>query len=199
MSNTRFLPFVAGMILSFFLFHVSPADSFQISIMPPGLSSSMTVRNNRFCSNHRCLPSEKLSQPQLSSIVLKSAQDNSDGDIGGGGSLDAGGILGTIASVVVLYSEFVLKTTGCGLPAGPFGIVGAVEGVSYLGVVATCATAAVDYFSENGVEGSDNITRRIATALGVTAAAVGIVVLVLQVTNYGYIPNAVPMEGGMCK
>jgi len=201
MSNTRFLPFVAGMILSFFLFHVSPADSFQISTIPPGLSSPMTVRNNRFCSKPIRLSTKTSSQPQLSSIVLKSAQDNSDGDgdIGGGGSLDAGGILGTIASIVVLYSEFVLKTTGCGLPAGPFGMVGAVEGVSYLGVVATCATAAVDYFSENGVEGSDNITRRIATALGVTAAVVGIVVLVLQVTNYGYIPNAVPMEGGMCK
>jgi hypothetical protein len=160
----------------------------------------MAVRNNR-CFKSRYLSTNPSSQPLSSSIVLKSAQDDidGDGDIGGGGSFDAGGILGTIASVVVLYSEFVLKTTGCGLPAGPFGIVGAVEGVSYLGVVATCATAAVDYFSENGVEGSDNITRRIATALGVTAAAVGIVVLVLQVTDYGYIPNAVPMEGGMCK
>lgn len=37
-----------------------------------------------------------------------------------------------------------------------------------------------------------------AEGLSFLAALVGVVVLVLQVTNYGYIPNAVPMEGGMC-
>ena len=51
---------------------------------------------------------------------------------------------------------------GSGLPAGPAGLLGAAEGLSFL------------------------------------AIAVGLVVLVLQVTNYGYIPNAVPMEGAMC-
>ncbi|KAK1743830.1 hypothetical protein QTG54_005427 [Skeletonema marinoi] len=45
------------------------------------------------------------------------------------------GISGLIASTIVLYSESVLFNTGCGLPAGPFGLVGAVEGISYLGVV----------------------------------------------------------------
>lgn len=33
----------------------------------------------------------------------------------------------------------MLKSTGCGLPAGPFGLIGAAEGLSYLGVVATGA------------------------------------------------------------
>jgi hypothetical protein len=51
---------------------------------------------------------------------------------------------------------------GSGLPAGPGGLLGAAEGLSFLAIVA------------------------------------GLVVLALQVTNYGYIPNAVPMEGGMC-
>ena len=51
---------------------------------------------------------------------------------------------------------------GSGLPAGPGGLLGAAEGLSYV------------------------------------AIAAGAVVLLLQVTNYGYIPNAVPMEGGMC-
>jgi hypothetical protein len=45
------------------------------------------------------------------------------------------GVAGTLASVITLYSESVLKSTGCGLPAGPFGLLGAAEGVSYLGVV----------------------------------------------------------------
>jgi hypothetical protein len=51
---------------------------------------------------------------------------------------------------------------GSGLPAGPAGLLGAAEGLSFLAIVA------------------------------------GIVVLVAQLTHYGYIPNAIPMEGGMC-
>jgi hypothetical protein len=33
------------------------------------------------------------------------------------------------------YSLYVLKTTSCGLPPGPFGLLGAGEGVSYLVVI----------------------------------------------------------------
>lgn len=51
---------------------------------------------------------------------------------------------------------------GSGLPAGPGGLLGAAEGLSFLAILA------------------------------------GLVVLVLQVTDYGYVPNAVPMDGGMC-
>ena len=40
-----------------------------------------------------------------------------------------------VANAICDYSLYVLKTTGCGLPAGPFGLVGAAEGVSYLSVV----------------------------------------------------------------
>eukprot|EP00536_Pseudo-nitzschia_multiseries_P014898 jgi/Psemu1/298853/fgenesh1_pm.784_\ len=111
-----------------------------------------------------------------------------------GALVDVGGVLGTVASIVVLRSEFVLKTTGCGLPAGPFGVVGAIEGISYLGVVATCATAIIDYFSSDSSEspkGTVRAARRIATSLSFAA--------VVSLTDYGYIPNAVPMEGGMCK
>jgi hypothetical protein len=113
------------------------------------------------------------------------------------------GIFGILASMVVLRSEFVLKTTGCGLPAGPFGLVGAIEGMSYLGVVATAATAIVAATSENK-NNSDNdnnigLLRRLAISLSVSAIIFGIFVLVFQIVDYGYIPNAVPMEGGMCE
>ena len=37
-----------------------------------------------------------------------------------------------------------------------------------------------------------------AEGLSFLAIVVGLVVLALQVTHYGYIPNAVPMEGSMC-
>ena len=39
----------------------------------------------------------------------------------------------------------------------------------------------------------------LAEGLAFLALFAGVIVLFLQVTNYGYIPNAVPMEGAMCK
>lgn len=48
-------------------------------------------------------------------------------------------IAGIGASSIMLYSESVLFQTGCGLPAGPYGLVGAIEGVSYLGTAALLA------------------------------------------------------------
>jgi hypothetical protein len=60
------------------------------------------------------------------------------------------------------YFILLFYFQGSGLPAGPGGVLGAAEGLSFL------------------------------------AIGIGLVVLVLQITNYGYIPNAVPMEGGMC-
>ena len=136
--------------------------------------------------------------------------------------------IGSIAAaMVVLRSEFVLKTTGCGLPAGPYGVVGAMEGLSYVVVVLTCATAIANYVSSSaataapavvvkrGVDGVDDensssssartsstiasTTKLIAIALSSTAILVGLVVVVFQVLDYGYIPNAVPMKGGMCE
>merc|ERR1719223_2554139 len=50
-----------------------------------------------------------------------------------------GDVVSVGASSVVLYSEWTLSQTGCGLPAGPYGIVGGIEGISYLLVVAVAA------------------------------------------------------------
>ena len=185
--NARSWSFVAVVVA--FVIYASPSASFLVSTTSPCTTPKLTNRGDPHLSTGSLSPSIK------SSFVLESSNNGGAGDR----PLDLGGILGSLASTVVLYSEFVLKTTGCGLPAGPFGLVGAIEGVSYLGVVATCAAAAVDYFSEEGLEGSENPTRRLATALGLSAALIGIAVLAFQVTDYGYIPNAVPMEGGMCK
>eukprot|EP00548_Thalassiothrix_antarctica_P019625 CAMPEP_0194193428 /NCGR_PEP_ID=MMETSP0154-20130528/74553_1 /TAXON_ID=1049557 /ORGANISM="Thalassiothrix antarctica, Strain L6-D1" /LENGTH=129 /DNA_ID=CAMNT_0038917667 /DNA_START=51 /DNA_END=436 /DNA_ORIENTATION=+ len=45
-------------------------------------------------------------------------------------------ILGIVSQPVVWISLYYVATTGAGLPAGPFGIIGATEGISYLVVVA---------------------------------------------------------------
>ncbi|XWS33748.1 hypothetical protein CRYUN_Cryun22dG0110100 [Craigia yunnanensis] len=42
---------------------------------------------------------------------------------------------GLVANPVIAWSLYTLKTTGCGLPPGPGGSIGALEGVSYLVVV----------------------------------------------------------------
>ena len=53
------------------------------------------------------------------------------------------GVIGTLAGLITLYSEWTLKSTGCGLPAGPFGLVGLFEGLSYLGVTGLAAYSIV--------------------------------------------------------
>ena len=199
MSATRPSCIAMMMTMWFLLFGVSPVvHSFQISpILTAHGSSSMDIELRR--GSKKQTLSKKLSPQQVfkSSIELRSTQDDNGGENleSSFPSIDA--ILGITASLVVLYSEYTLKTTGCGLPAGRFGIVGAAEGLSYLGVVGICANAASKYFSDD--ESSETGARSIATTLGISAALVGLAVLGFQIADYGYIPNAVPMEGGMCK
>jgi hypothetical protein len=110
------------------------------------------------------------------------------------------GAAGTIAALMVLWSEFTLKTTGCGLPAGPLGLLGAAEGISYLAVV---ALAALSLYSKlragSGLPAGPVGILGAAEGLSFLAIATGLVVLGFQLADYGYIPNAVPMEGGMCR
>jgi len=110
------------------------------------------------------------------------------------------GIASTAAGLITLYSEYVLKSTGCGLPAGPFGLIGAAEGLSYLGVVATGALSLYEKLKTGtGLPSGPRGILGLGEGLSITAIIVGLIVLVFQVVNYGYIPNAVPMEGAMCK
>jgi len=109
------------------------------------------------------------------------------------------GVTGTLAALVTFYSEFVLKQTGCGLPAGPYGVVGLVEGLSYLGVVRIAALSLYKkYQTGSGLPAGPAGILGAAEGLSFLSIAVGLTVFFLQITNYGYIPNAVPMEGAMC-
>jgi len=109
------------------------------------------------------------------------------------------GIAGSLAALVMIYSEFVLSQTGCGLPAGPLGLVGAVEGLSYLSVVGLGGYSIFQKVTTgSGLPAGKYGFLGLAEGLAFLALLGGVIVLGLQVTNYGYIPNAVPMEGGMC-
>ncbi|KAJ8602572.1 hypothetical protein CTAYLR_008767 [Chrysophaeum taylorii] len=109
------------------------------------------------------------------------------------------GALGTVASGIVFWSEFTLKTTGCGLPAGPGGALGALEGISYLVIVGIIgASATTKLRTGSGLPAGPYGLLGAAEGLAYLAALVGVVVLISQVAEYGYIPNAVPVEGGVC-
>jgi len=109
------------------------------------------------------------------------------------------GIASTTAGFITLYSEYVLKSTGCGLPAGPFGLVGAAEGVSYLGIVGMGAFSLYQKFKTgSGLPAGPGGILGLGEGLSFLAIVTGLVVFLLQIINFGYIPNAIPMEGGMC-
>ena len=104
-----------------------------------------------------------------------------------------------IAAPIMLFSEFTLKTTGCGLPAGPGGIYGALEGLSYLWVTALVAYSVYTKV-KTGKGLPDGPGGMLGAAEGISYLTVvlGVIVLIFQVTDYGYIPNAVPIDGGRC-
>ncbi|KAF8116212.1 hypothetical protein N665_0020s0065 [Sinapis alba] len=64
--------------------------------------------------------------------TVAKAKDNTET----GGVLESAAIAGGLVSTPVIgWSLYTLKTTGCGLPPGPAGSIGALEGVSYLVVL----------------------------------------------------------------
>jgi hypothetical protein len=66
-----------------------------------------------------------------------------------------------VTAFVVAATAKKIKT-GSGLPAGPGGVLGGAEGISFL------------------------------------VALIGLGVLANQVLHFGYVPNAIPTEGGKC-
>lgn len=110
------------------------------------------------------------------------------------------GIVGTKMGIIVLISEYVLKTTGCGLPAGPYGLIGAAEGISYLGVTSIAVFSLYTKVKTgNGLPAGPKGILGLAEGLSFLAIAVGLGVLGFQWMDYGYIPNFVPTEDGLCK
>lgn len=106
---------------------------------------------------------------------------------------------GVTASLIVAWSEFTLKTTGCGLPAGPFGSLGAAEGFSYLTIIGVIAWSLQTKVSTGkGLPAGPFGLLGAAEGLSYLVALIGIGVLGFQIADYGYIPEPVPIEGGVC-
>lgn len=94
------------------------------------------------------------------------------------------------ASSVMAVSLFSVATTRAGLPPGPFGIVGALEGISYLIVVGwVIASSSVMSNNSNKNDTATSIADKFAR-LVLTAGGLVLISLIVQ---QGCVPNAKPI------
>ena len=79
-------------------------------------------------------------------------------------------------------------------------LVGAVEGVSYLAIVGIIgASLTKKVRTGTGLPAGPLGLLGLAEGLAYLAAVAGLVVLGFQLADYGYVPNAVPVSGGLCQ
>ncbi|KAK9835486.1 hypothetical protein WJX74_001225 [Apatococcus lobatus] len=104
--------------------------------------------------------------------------------------------LGLLALPVVVWSEVTLAQTGCGLPPGPGGYLGAAEGVSYLAVAGLAVWSALSFLSvgPGRPAGGPSRTSFVQAVQGLSLGVVftGLSILGYQYRTYGYIPSATP-------
>ena len=96
------------------------------------------------------------------------------------------GSVGAISQPVVWVSLFFVATTGGGLPAGPFGLLGAVEGLAYLSVVGLVIRRIIVGDKTSGVLGT-------AENLSLLTIGASLLVLASLIAQQGCIPNAKPL------
>jgi hypothetical protein len=138
-------------------------------------------------------------------MVLSSREGDDDGLVGGG-ILEA---VGVAFQPVVWISLCSLAGTGHGLPAGPGGLIGAVEGIAYLVVVLLALLPKSAKANDDGIGGNkdnDDVARDHAsgdaggssltidvTTLSRITIAMGLLVLASVITGKGCVPNAKPL------
>lgn len=128
-----------------------------------------------------------------SSTVLYSNEDSSE-------ELDPSiatlvGTGGIVANVVCAYSLYVLKTTSCGLPPGPFGLLGALEGISYLGIVGILGWSLITKVKTgSGLPAGPNGLLGAAEGLTFLTVLGGLVVAGLNWNEYGFLPGFLPND-----
>ena len=107
--------------------------------------------------------------------------------------------VGAISVPVVAFSLYVLQTTGCGLPPGPGGLYGAVEGVSYLGLAGFLfASVQRKVATGTGLPPGPGGALGAVEGLAYLVVLAGLGVGAAQFAQYGGLPTAVPAEGSRC-
>ena len=103
------------------------------------------------------------------------------------------GTIGLVSNAVVAFSLYVLKTTSCGLPPGPYGLLGAAEGISYLVVVATFLwSVATKIKTGKGLPAGPNGLLGASEGLTFLSILAGIVIAVLNYNEFGFLPGFFP-------
>ncbi|KAG7034154.1 hypothetical protein SDJN02_03881, partial [Cucurbita argyrosperma subsp. argyrosperma] len=154
------------------------------------LSSSSLVRAlpvNRL--NSFCKPAN----PRTAVKIQAMAKEGSESEGGIAETLAIAG--GLVATPVIGWSLYTLKTTGCGLPPGPGGSLGALEGVSYLAVVGIVGWSA--YTKTKTGSGLPNGPFGLLGAvegLSYLSLLAILVVFGLQYFEQGYIPGPLPAD-----
>ncbi|KAI3712908.1 hypothetical protein L1987_71477 [Smallanthus sonchifolius] len=137
------------------------------------------------------------SQPSRRRLNVTSMAKQADDQLSTAGVAAIAGWL--IATPVIGWSLYTLKTTGCGLPPGPGGSIGALEGVSYLVVVGIVGWSL--YTKSKTGSGLPNGPFGLLGAvegLSYLSLVAILVVFGLQFYQQGSIPGPVPVPGDQC-
>ncbi|KAL4568936.1 hypothetical protein LXL04_024557 [Taraxacum kok-saghyz] len=142
-------------------------------------------------------------QPSFSSrrrLTVRSKAKQSGEEVSTNGIAEKLAIAGgLIANPVIGWSLYTLKTTGCGLPPGPGGSIGALEGVSYLVVVGIVGWSL--YTKSKTGSGLPNGPFGLLGAVeGVSYLSLVAILVVfgLQFYQQGSLPGPVPVPGDQC-
>eukprot|EP00775_Hariotina_reticulata_P004981 gene4981-5223_t len=117
--------------------------------------------------------------------AMSSSQWLADDSIGGSGSI----------FMPLQYLRGGASMAGCGLPPGPYGLLGAAEGLSYLSVLGFAGTGLAARVGSGGKQGLPGALV-VPEVLAYGALGAGLLVLASQLKDYGYIPP--PLPGGQC-
>lgn len=99
---------------------------------------------------------------------------------------------GVIAQPIVWVSLYYVATTGAGLPSGPFGLIGAAEGISYLIIVAFLSNALYRNIWSKRHE-YHGTSLDLVECLSYMTVIAGLLILANLVLKQGCVPNAQPI------
>ena len=103
-------------------------------------------------------------------------------------------VIGVAAQPIFWASLYSVATTGGGLPPGPFGVLGLIEGLSYLAVVFFVGAALLSKVRTGaGLAAGPFCLLGLAEGLSFLSATAGLVVLTYVATGQGCVPNALPI------
>eukprot|EP00980_Cylindrotheca_fusiformis_P031151 scaffold25895_cov108-Cylindrotheca_fusiformis.AAC.4 len=128
--------------------------------------------------------------------------NNSNGDISKNAEDDDSiilGVSGLVAQPIVWVSLYFVATTGAGLPSGPFGLIGALEGISYLAVVALVSKSIGRRVmgderrrSSGSIDGEASLLR-LSEQVSWFTLFIALLALLGLVVEQGCVPNAKPI------